>query len=97
MQGVNDPWRERILAEATLIVMKDRNADYGTPEQNFGKIAELWEAYKGVPFEPHDVAVMQILLKVARISTSPAKVDHWIDIAGYAACGGEARPDEQPT
>jgi hypothetical protein len=31
---------------------------------------------------------------VARISTSPSKLDHWIDVAGYAACGGEVRPRE---
>ena len=35
-----------------------------------------------------DVAVLNILQKVARIVTTPECPDHWIDIAGYAACGG---------
>ena len=32
---------------------------------------------------------MLILLKVARIKSGKKKNDNWIDIAGYAACGGE--------
>jgi len=43
-----------------------------------------------------DVANMMILFKVARNSAN-SKDDNWIDIAGYAACGGEVsgeRADE---
>ena len=36
-----------------------------------------------------DVAVMMVLFKCARIATGHGKDDNWIDIAGYAACGGE--------
>lgn len=81
--------RESILDEAKVIVSIDRNADYGEPEKNFERIADMWTAYLGTPIYPHDVAAMMILLKVARISNTPGIQDHWIDIAGYAACGGE--------
>jgi len=37
--------------------------------------------------EPHDVAIMMMQLKQSRLAWSPEKVDHWIDAAGYAACG----------
>lgn len=86
--------RTQILTEAARIVANDRNQDYGTPEQNFERIAALWEAYTGYAFEPHDVGVMMILLKVARIKTSPGKSDHYVDIAGYAACAGELMESE---
>jgi hypothetical protein len=33
--------------------------------------------------------LMMIQLELARIKTSPEHADHWIDVAGYAACGGE--------
>ena len=33
--------------------------------------------------------MMMILLKVARIKSNNSKEDSFIDIAGYAACGGE--------
>ncbi len=29
------------------------------------------------------------LLKIARIATGHGKADNWVDLAGYAACGGE--------
>ena len=58
-------------------------------------IAGLWADYLhgiGVNLdflEPHDVAAMLALLKIARIASGHAKADNWIDLAGYAACGGE--------
>lgn len=81
--------RPDILDTAKSYVMQDRQADYDTPENNFGRIAAMWAAYKGQPFNPHDVAVMMALVKVARIASSPGKADNWVDLAGYAACGGE--------
>ena len=36
-----------------------------------------------------DVAIMMNLLKTSRLAWSPTKEDHWIDTAGYAACGAE--------
>ena len=79
--------RAGILDTAKHYVLKDRNATHGDPEDNFGRIAELWAAYKRVHFNATDVAVMMALMKVARIAQSPEHRDSWIDLAGYAACG----------
>lgn len=38
-------------------------------------------------FDPHDVAIMMMQVKMARLAWSPSKRDHWVDCAGYAACG----------
>lgn len=87
--------REEILAAAKKCVCGDREQDYGSPERNFQTIANLWEDYlasKGhvvVDIAPPDVAAMLALLKIARIASGHAKGDNWIDLAGYAACGGE--------
>jgi hypothetical protein len=81
--------RQEILDQAAAIVTMDRNVDYGEPEANFERIAALWSAYLESDLLPHDVAVLMILLKVARIAKTPGIQDHWIDIAGYSACGGE--------
>lgn len=40
---------------------------------------------------PDDVAAMMGLLKIARIANGLNKNDNWIDLAGYAACGGEVQ------
>ncbi len=88
--------REEILAQAQKCVCGDREQDYGSPERNFETIAQLWTAYiLATPgdaldkFTPVDVAAMLALLKIARIASGNAKEDNWVDLAGYAACGGE--------
>ena len=88
--------RKEILAAANKAVYaEDMDHDYGKPEDNFATIAELWSTYLGavcddpdIYLSNRDVAAMMVLLKVARAATS-TKCDHWVDIAGYAACGGE--------
>ena len=86
--------RQVVLDTARGLVLRDRNQDYGSPEDDFRRTAAMWSAYTGHQFTPHDVAVMMILIKVSRLSESPGKLDHWVDIAGYAACGGEVRPGD---
>lgn len=89
--------RADILHAAEKCVCGQREQDYGTPEDNFKAIAELWEAYLNkactrgvnVRVEAKDVAAMMALLKIARIAAGGGKADSWIDLAGYAACGVE--------
>lgn len=38
---------------------------------------------------PEDVAMLMALLKIARICTGTGTADSFVDLAGYAACGGE--------
>lgn len=87
--------REQVLRDAINLIVGDRNVDYGDPYDDFGLTADLWQSYlsriterkKGFVIEPHDVAVMMALLKVSRLSWTPDKRDHWVDIAGYIGCG----------
>lgn len=95
--------RSQILDQAKKCVCGEREQDYGSPENNFRTIAELWNTYlkaigvldpDGGRVAPKDVAAMLTLLKIARISSGHAKEDNWVDIAGYAACGGELESGE---
>lgn len=94
--------RNDILKTAIDITSKDRQNTYGKPEKSFEKIANLWTGYlenyklpDGTRLNATDVAVLLALLKVARIATSPNHTDNWIDLAGYAACGGEIATEEK--
>lgn len=92
--------RPEILDEAKRCVCGEREQDYGTPENNFETIGLLWGVYLraahprlqtvfGVNgITPKDVATMMSLLKIARIATGN-NPDSFVDLAGYAACGGE--------
>ena len=89
--------RKDILLEASKCVCGDRQRDYGTPEDNFATIAKLWNAYLGDNVcDANDVAMMMALLKIARIRTGAKTPDSYIDLAGYAACGGEIGTKAKP-
>lgn len=82
--------RKELLETAAKCVVGDREEDYGSPEENFDRIAWFWNTYLGVAIiTAKDVAAMLALLKIARIASGHAKSDNWVDLAGYAACGGE--------
>ena len=81
--------RKECLNAAIDAVCKDRENTYGIPEDNFKLIAALWSTYTGTKISPRDVAVMMILLKVARVRTGTNHSDNFVDIAGYAACAAE--------
>lgn len=81
--------RAEILDKAKECVCGQRERDYGKPEDNFAAIADLWSAYKGAKFSAEDVSVMMALMKIARIKTGTSTDDCFVDLAGYAACGGE--------
>ena len=85
------------LAKVSDIVGGQRAIDYGDKTQNHKRIADLWnmwifESRKnniltcGDGLSAYDVAIMMLLLKVARLMNSPGHTDCHIDIAGYAAC-----------
>lgn len=88
--------RAQVLELAKKCVCSDRESQYGSPENNFALIAAFWALYleeklhlAKVPFEAEDVAMMMALLKIVRCTTGQAKLDNYVDLAGYAACGGE--------
>lgn len=96
--------RPEILDTAKKCVCGDREQDYGSPENNFSTIAQLWEPYlkqkcvslgADVCVNPEDVAVLLSLVKIGRIASGRGKLDNWVGLAGYAACGGEveSKPD----
>lgn len=81
--------REEILDEAKKCVSGGRDQDYGTPEDNFQLIADLWSTYMKTKFTAVDVAMMMSLMKIARIRAGGGSGDSFVDLAGYAACAGE--------
>ena len=87
--------RKELLDKAIEIIEGARQEHYGSPEDNFARIAEYWQMYlrqtqhPGIVLAPHDVATMMILMKVARLAADYLHDDSWLDIAGYAACGSE--------
>jgi hypothetical protein len=92
--------RESVLDEAKKCVLHDRNSTYGKPEDNFNRIAILWDAYDKIrkpgPETPTDVAIKMTLMKIARLAHNPTHKDSWVDGIGYLACGAGIELGEDP-
>lgn len=83
--------KEEMIQKAIEIVTTgERNLSYGKPENNFQRIANLWNGYfssrKEGEIQPHEVALLMILMKIARLINSPTHEDSIVDIVGYTAC-----------
>lgn len=88
---------DEMLLAAKELVAGQRALDYGDKTENHYRIAQLWNAWltesrkRNSGFSqtdfitPYDVAMMMLLLKVARLMHSPGHQDSHIDIAGYAS------------
>lgn len=86
--------RKECLEQAMGCVLRDRNNEYGEPENSFDLIADLWTAYTGHVFIGSDVAAMMALLKLARLKRNARHLDSAVDLAGYAACFAECASAE---
>ena len=84
-----------ILTKADFIIKGHRNNMYGKPEDSFTHIAALWGDYLDRDISPRDVAMMMVLLKIARSQHDENYTDNYVDICGYAAlAGGMTNGDE---
>jgi len=77
------------LSRADSIINGERQSTYGSPEDSFQIIAELWDVYlkhrKPGNLRPDDIAIMMSLFKHARILGQKFSKDNAIDACGYLA------------
>jgi len=66
-----------------------REKEYGNKKENHENIAGLWSAYLGRDISAHDVSILMLLLKVARLKSGQPSKDTNIDMVGYSAIAGE--------
>lgn len=91
--------RVRLLREAAGLITGDREHEYGTPQVNFQRIADLWNVQfnhllaEGKKFQPVDVALGMIQVKMGRAVQTPNE-DTFKDIAGYTGIAFELTQDE---
>jgi hypothetical protein len=80
--------RDQLLHKAEELINGDRAKEYGDAKKNFEDIAKLWSVVLEVEITPQQMALCMIMVKAARLMKTDHE-DSWIDIAGYAALGGE--------
>jgi len=83
-----------LLSEAGDVI-DARGAHYGSPEENWTRIANFWTVYlkdklkDGEKITPIDHALMMDLVKTARLMETPQHWDSYLDKCGYMAASVE--------
>lgn len=88
--------RSKTLSEAESLVNGRREHDYGSPQENYERIAALWSVIFGHDVTPEQVVLAMTQVKVSRLVKSPSHRDSWVDLAGYAALGSEVSRPRMP-
>ena len=87
---------KEILNTAETILGGERENEYGDKRTNHNNIATLWSAYLDKEIKARDVAILMVLLKIARAKFGHPSMDTYIDMVGYSAIAGElAHEDNQ--
>lgn len=82
----NEDMSGRVFLEKVIQTLKERQREYGSPQENFDNIATRWGLLLDIPITSKQVALMMIDLKLARLNKTPDHHDSLVDIVGYAAC-----------
>lgn len=89
-----------LLKEVAKLVGGDRNDQHGDKHDNFANIARLWTSFMraksvDVTISAEDVALMMVLLKVARTKTGCYNKDDYADMVGYGSIAYELADNAQ--
>jgi hypothetical protein len=73
---------------AVALINGEREDDYGTPQENFTRIAAIWSVILGHTVRPDQAALCMAGLKLARLAKGPHE-DSCVDGAAYFALAAE--------
>ena len=79
------------LLQTVSEVLKERESQHGSKHAVFDQARLLWTAYLGIPISSEQVAILMVLLKVARSQNGASNPDDFVDAVGYMALAAEMR------
>ncbi len=78
-----------VCRRAADLVGGDRAKQHGNALETYTNIAALWSAYPQTPTTTYDVALMMVLLKIARTKPRGLNLDDFVGAVGYAGIAAE--------
>jgi Domain of unknown function (DUF6378) len=78
-----------ICDRAADLLGGDRWRQRGEVRTSHTRNASLRLAYRGHPITPHDVALMMLLLRVARAAEKTFNLENYVGVAGHAGIAAE--------
>lgn len=88
--------RRSCLEDAADLITGDRADSYGSFTAEATRLGRTWGALLGIDdVPPHVVAAMLTALKLVRATNlvGPARLDNWVDAAGYCGLGAQVDVD----
>lgn len=73
----------RLVLHECADLIGERGKDYGGIENNFRKIAEIANLVINKDLSPHDVAMVLVATKLARMAGTRDKRDNYLDAINY--------------
>ena len=71
-----------VAVDAINLVEGDRQEQYGSYDENLGRIAEMWSGFLNTKITAMDVALMMVLVKIGRSKAGYAR-DNAVDGVAY--------------
>ena len=93
------PWdsADAVIAEAVRVTSADRHESYAPPEENFARIAQVWNGLLDEKLHRElnaaDVARCMAGMKLVRDAHKPSR-DNRVDCVGYVRCLERAEPTD---
>jgi hypothetical protein len=85
----------KILQDSIDLISGERQEQHGDPKTCHDEIAKAWTWWTGFKIDAHDVAMMMMLLKAARVKTGGYNRDCYTDGAAYFSLGGQMRTESE--
>jgi hypothetical protein len=79
---------QEVLALASR-TFSERNQEYGSIKSSFTRISIIASSVLNKTITPHDIAIIQIAVKQARIAANPQHLDSYVDLSVYSAIAAE--------
>ncbi len=92
-----DTYSSSNILEAADAACDNRDGIYGDAAETFQKTAQAWQLILDHPVTREQVALCMAALKIVRATYKPTHMDSWIDLAGYAALGGQLASTSKPS
>ena len=86
-----DNTTKKYLETAIKLTSGHRAHDYGDKIIIHNNISKLWSSYLDTKIKAHDVAIMMVLLKIARTKVGIVSEDTYVDMSAYGAISGEIK------
>jgi hypothetical protein len=85
--GTVDKIREDFKTLGEILIQ--RGAVYGDPKDNFEIISQIYEAVRGDPISPKEVAFVMLAVKLSRLRHTPDHIDSVHDAVNYLMISAE--------